>query len=70
MVTSATDGWFTAEPQRAALLRAAMRLELPIVAFDMDGADLAWMGEHPGKIGAWPSTSSSASSSTSLLPAS
>ncbi len=51
MVTPATDGWFTAEPQRAALLRAAMTLELPIVAFDMDEADLAWMQEHPDESG-------------------
>src|SRR3989442_1424563 len=50
-VTPATDGWFTAEPQRAALLRAAMTLHLPIVAFDMDEADDAWMGEHPDDSG-------------------
>ncbi len=47
MVTPATDGWFTAEPQRAALLRAAIDLHLPIVAFDMDEADFTWMEEHP-----------------------
>ncbi len=74
-VTPATDGWFTAEPQRAALLRAAIALDLPIVAFDMDEADFAWMEEHPDDqastgSGAWPSTSSSASSSRSPLPAS
>jgi hypothetical protein len=51
MVTPATDGWFTAEPQRAALLRAAIALHLPIVAFDMDEADLAWMQEHPDESG-------------------
>jgi uncharacterized iron-regulated protein len=50
-VTPATDGWFTAEPQRAALLRAAITLHLPIVAFDMDEADLAWMQEHPDESG-------------------
>ncbi len=50
-VTPATDGWFTAEPQRAALLRAAMLLHLPIVAFDMDEADHAWMEEHPDDSG-------------------
>ncbi len=50
-VTPATDGWFTAEPQRAALLRAAMTLHLPIVAFDMDEADGAWMQEHPDESG-------------------
>ncbi len=47
LVTTATDGWFTAEPQRAALLRAAIALHLPIVAFDMDEADHAWMEKHP-----------------------
>ncbi len=51
MVTPATDGWFTAEPQRAALLRAAIALHLPIVAFDMDEADCAWMEEHPDESG-------------------
>jgi len=51
MVTPATDGWFTAEPQRAALLRAAIALHLPIVAFDMDEADLTWMQEHPDETG-------------------
>ena len=50
-VTPATDGWFTAEPQRAALLRAAIALDLPIVAFDMDEADDAWMEEHPDDSG-------------------
>src|SRR5260370_21504544 len=50
-VTPATDGWFTPEPQRAALLRAAIALHLPIVAFDMDEADLAWMDEHPDESG-------------------
>jgi len=50
-VTPATDGWFTAEPQRAALLRAPMTLHLPIVAFDMDEADHAWMEEHPDDSG-------------------
>src|SRR2546429_180112 len=50
-VTPATDGWFTAEPQRAALLRAAIMLHLPIVAFDMDEADHAWMEEHPDESG-------------------
>jgi uncharacterized iron-regulated protein len=51
VVTLATDGWFTAESQRAALLRAAMKLHLPIVAFDMDEADDAWMEEHPDDSG-------------------
>ncbi len=51
LVTPATDGWFTAEPQRAALLRAAIALHLPIVAFDMDEADLLWMEEHPDESG-------------------
>src|SRR5258708_16106359 len=46
MVTPATDGWFTAEPQRAALLRAAIALHLTIVAFDMDEADQAWREKH------------------------
>ncbi len=46
-VTPATDGWFTSEPQRAALLRAAIALHLPIVAFDMDEADFTWMEEPP-----------------------
>ncbi|MGI9147818.1 MAG: hypothetical protein ACR2IK_14915 [Chloroflexota bacterium] len=36
------------EPQRAALLRAALRLELPIVAFDMDANDSKWLLNHPG----------------------
>lgn len=51
-VTPATDGWFTPEPQRAALLRAAMALHLPIVAFDMDEVDdRAWIEEHPDESG-------------------
>jgi heme-binding uptake protein ChaN (Tiki superfamily) len=50
-VTPATDGWFTPEPQRAPLLRAAIALHLPIVAFDMDEADHAWMEEHPDDSG-------------------
>jgi len=50
-VTPATDGWFTSEPQRAALLRAAIALHLPIVAFDMDEADHAWMQAHPDESG-------------------
>lgn len=50
-VTPATDGWFTAEPQRAALLRTAIELHLPIVAFDMDETDHAWMEEHSDESG-------------------
>lgn len=50
-MTLATDGWFTADPQRAALLRAAILLHLPIVAFDVDEADLAWMQAHPDESG-------------------
>jgi hypothetical protein len=40
-----TDG-FAYEPQRAALLRAALSLELPIVAFDMDSHDAEWLFQH------------------------
>jgi hypothetical protein len=29
------------------LLRSALRLDLPIVAFDVDGGDLRWMQTHP-----------------------
>jgi hypothetical protein len=38
---------FSFEPQRAALLRAALRLELPIVAFDTDSNDGEWLLNHP-----------------------
>jgi hypothetical protein len=45
-VTPSTDG-FAFEPQRAALLRAALAARLPIVAFDVDEEDRAWMQAHP-----------------------
>jgi hypothetical protein len=39
---------FSFEPQRAALLRTALRLELPIVPFDIDGNDGEWLLNNPG----------------------
>jgi hypothetical protein len=45
-ITPTTDG-FAFEPQRAALLRSALRLDLPIVAFDVDDDDISWMKNHP-----------------------
>lgn len=39
---------FSFEPQRAALLRSALHLDLPIVAFDMDANDTEWLLNHPG----------------------
>ena len=45
-ITPTTDG-FAFEPQRAALLRSALRLDLPIVAFDVDERDMSWMQSHP-----------------------
>jgi hypothetical protein len=45
-VSPTTDG-FSYEPQRAALLRAALALDLPIVAFDVDGDEAVWMHDHP-----------------------
>jgi hypothetical protein len=45
-VTPTTDG-FSFEPQRAGLLRAALGADLPIVAFDLDREDSAWLQAHP-----------------------
>jgi len=45
-VTPATGG-FSFEPQRASLLRAALAAGLPVIAFDLDLADSAWLQAHP-----------------------
>ena len=45
-IVPSTDG-FAFEPQRAALLRAALAAGLPLVAFDMDTQDSAWLLAHP-----------------------
>ena len=46
VVTPGTEA-FAFEPQRAGLLRAAIALRLPIVAFDVAEEDEHWMLEHP-----------------------
>jgi len=38
---------FAFEPQRSAVLRAALASGLPLVAFDMDSEDTAWLLAHP-----------------------
>jgi hypothetical protein len=45
-IVPSTD-WFAFEPQRAAVLRAALAAALPLVAFDMDTEDAAWLVAHP-----------------------
>ena len=48
-VTPTTDG-FSFEPQRAGLLRSALALDLPIVAFDLDAEDATWAQSHPENV--------------------
>lgn len=44
-----SSDWSAFEPQRAGLLRAAVAVQLPMIAFDVGVRDIAWMSRHPEK---------------------